>query len=109
MNISRKVVKVEINEKVYGMVLDFESAITYQELSGESIFEGVNKIGQKQDVMALAYLLASTLRDENDKLLGLDFVKKLDLVGSLEIFMTKLTELMENSLPKEDGKKTKKK
>lgn len=105
MNLSRKVVKVEINERNYGMVLDFESAITYHEFTNESIFVGVNKIAQEQDLLSLAYLIASTLRDENDNLVGLDFVKKLDLVESLNVFMDKLTELMDNSVPKEDAKK----
>lgn len=110
MNINRKQIKVEVNGKEMSMVLDFESAIYYQEQMNESIFKGVQRIGREMDIVAFAQLIASTLRDSNDKLVGLEFVKKLDLVGSLEFFMTKLGELMDNSVPeaKEDNSKKKK-
>ena len=109
MNINRKVIEVEINDKKMAMVLDFESAIFYQENMKESIFVGVQRIGKEMDVIAFAYLISSTLRDENDDLVGMDFVKKLDLVGSLDFFMTKLGELMDNSVPEAKEKSSKKK
>lgn len=109
MNINRKTIEVEINDKKMNMVLDFESAIVYQEKMNESIFVGVQRIGKEMDIIALAYLIASTLRDEEDKLVGVDFVKKLDLVSSLDFFMGKLGELMDNSVPEAKEKGSKKK
>ena len=99
MNINRKEIKLEINNQPMVMVLDFQSAIFYQENMKESIFVGVQRISKQMDVMALAYLIASTLRNENDELVGIDFVKKLDLINSLDFFMDKLGELMDNSVP----------
>ena len=109
MNINRKVIEVEINDRKMAMVLDFESAIKYQENMKESIFVGVQRIGKEMDILAFAHLIASTLRDENDKLVGIDFVKKLDLVGSLDFFMGKLGELMDNSVPEAKEQDPKKK
>lgn len=108
MNINRKVVEIELCGKKMNMILDFESAIYYQENTKESIFKGVSRIGKDMDVIAFAYLIASTLRDEEDKIVGIDFVKKLDLMSSVDLFMDKLGDLMENSLPVNDPKKKKK-
>lgn len=109
MNINRKEIKFELNGKPMIMILDFESAISYQENMNESIFVGVQRITKKMDILAFAHLIASTLRYENDELVGIDFVKKLDLVDSVDFFMNKLGELMDNSVPeaKEDSKKKK--
>ena len=108
MNIMRKVIKVEIENNEYDLVLDFESAITFQDLYGESIFLGIDKIIQHQDIKALACLMASCLKDE-DGCVGMDFVMQIDLMGGLQFFMEKIGELMENSLPMEDEKVAKKK
>lgn len=107
MNINRKEVKVDLNGEEMSMVLDFGSAIYYQEHMKESIFKGVNRISKEMDLLAFAYLIASTLRDSNGKTVGIDFVKKLDLMKSTELFMEKFGELMDNSLPekKENEKK----
>lgn len=99
MDIMRKTIEVEINEKEYSMILDFASAIEFQSLYGESIFKGFEKISNDQDFYALACLLASTIKHPNNKSVGMDFIGKLDLIGSLEYFMGKLGELMNNSLP----------
>ena len=65
VNIMRKAVKVEIENNEYDFILDFESAIIFQDLFGDSIFLGIDKIIQKQDVKALACLIASCLKDEH--------------------------------------------
>lgn len=110
MNINRKEIKLEVNNQAMSMVLDFESAIYYQENMKESIFVGIQKISKSMDVLSLAYLIASTLRTDNDEIVGYDFVKKLDLINSTEFFMDKLTELMNNSVPQvKEEKKSKKK
>lgn len=109
MNINRKTIEVEINDRKMTMVLDFASAIFYQEKMNESIFVGIQRIGKQMDILAFAYLIASTLRDENDELIGIDFVKNLDLVSSVDFFMSKLGELMDNSVPEEKEKNPKKK
>ena len=105
MNIIRKVVKIELNGQEMGMVLDFESAITYQELTGESILKGVQKISSDMDIKALCCLMASVLRDKDDNLVGVDFVKKLDMMSGMEFFMENVMQLMDNAMPKDDGKK----
>ena len=63
INIFRKPVIVEIEGKEYDFVLDFESAIVFQDLYGESVFVGIDKITKDQDLKALACLVASCLKD----------------------------------------------
>lgn len=108
MSIMRKAIKTNIENNEYDLVLDFESAMVFQDLYGESIFLGIDKIIQKQDIKALACLVASCLKDE-DGCVGMDFVKEIDLMNGLPFFMEKIGELMENSLPLEDEKINKKK
>lgn len=108
VNIMRKAIKTNIENNEYDLVLDFESAMEFQDLYGESIFLGIDKIIQKQDIKALACLIASCLKDE-DGCVGMDFVMKIDLMNGLPFFMEKIGELMENSLPTEDEKVDKKK
>ena len=107
MNIMRKAIKVEIENNEYDLVLDFGSAMEFQDLFGESIFLGIDKIIQKQDIKALACLIASCLKDE-DGCVGMEFVKEIDLMNGLPFFMEKIGELMENSLPMEEDEDKKK-
>ena len=107
MNIMRKAIKVEIENNEYDLVLDFESAMVFQYLYNESIFLGIDKIIQKQDIKALACLIASCLKDE-DGCVGMEFVKEIDLMNGLPFFMEKIGELMENSLPMEEDEDKKK-
>lgn len=109
MNINRKAIEVVIEDKKMEMILDFESAIYYQENMNESIFAGVQRIGKEMDVLAFAYLIASTLREVDGDLVGIDYVKKLDLVSSIDFFMNKLGELMDNSVPQAKEEKNPKK
>lgn len=108
MNIQRKVIKIELDGKEYDFILDFESAIEFQGLYKKSIFIGLSKISEEQDLMALACLIASCLKNEKGKPVGMDFVKKLDLMSTVEYFMNKLSELVDNSLPVEDEPNKKK-
>ena len=107
MNIQRKPIKVEIEGKEYEMVLDFASAIEFQWIYGKSIFVGLDEVAKSQDLYALAILIATTVKDSKNKCVGMDFVKKLDLVSSLEYFTIKLGELMSNSLPVNDDEEGK--
>ena len=107
VNIISKAVKVEIENNEYDLVLDFESAMVFQDLYNESIFLGIDKIIQKQDIKALACLIASCLKDE-DGCVGMEFVKEIDLMNGLPFFMEKIGELMENSLPMEEDEDKKK-
>lgn len=108
MNIQRKVIKIELDGKEYDFILDFESAIEFQGLYKKSIFIGLSKISEEQDLIALACLLASCLKDEKGKPVGMDFVKKLDLMATVEYFMNKLSELVDNSLPVDNESNKKK-
>ena len=102
INIKRKAIKVDIENNEYDLILDFESAIEFEDLFGESIFIGIDKIIQKQNVKALACLIASCLKNE-DGCVGMEFVKEIDLMDGLPFFMEKIGELMENSLPTEEN------
>ena len=50
MNIMRKPIKMQIEEKEYDFILDFESAIEFQDLYGKSIFLGIDKITREQEI-----------------------------------------------------------
>lgn len=106
MNIKRKVIPMEIEGKEYEMILDFGSAMEFQDLYGKAIFVGLDKIGKEQDLKALACLIASCLKYKG-KAVGLDFVAGMDLMSGLSVFMEKIAELMDNSLPAETDSKKK--
>lgn len=109
MNIQRKVIPMEIEGKEFEFILDFESAIEFQTNYGKSIFVGLSKLSEEQDLVALACLIASCLKDkETGKPVGMDYVKKLDLMNGLEFFMDKLTDLVDNAMPKEETPSKKK-
>lgn len=107
MNIKRKAIIVEIEGTQHDFILDFESAINFQDMYGKSIFIGMDKISKEQDLKAMVCLIASCLKNENGKSVGMDFVNGLDLMTGLPYFMDKMGELMENSLPKETDNKKK--
>lgn len=108
MNIKRKVVQIELNGKEYDFILDFASAIDFQEYYGKSIFIGLEKISTEQDLVALAKLIASCLKTKDGKSVGMEFVKNIDLIDGSEFFISKIEELMSNSLPKEKDASKKK-
>ena len=109
MNINRKVVAVEVEGRKMGLVLDFESAIAYEEATGESIFKGIAKIDQGIDIKTYFYLISATLRNEKDELVGQDYVKKMNLLASIDMFIEKIDELMNNSVPEAKEEDLKKK
>lgn len=109
MNIKRKEIPFTIEGKEYGLILDFESAMEFQSIYGKSIFVGISKISEEQDMRALGCLIASCLKDkETNKAVGIDFVAKLDFMEHFELFISKLTELVDNSLPKDKNEAKKK-
>ena len=57
---------------------------------------------------ALACLIASCVK-EDGKAVGLDFAYQIDLMNGLPYFMEYLTELIDNSLPKEEDESKQKK
>lgn len=108
MNINRKVIKIELEGKEFDFILDFESAMEFQSAYGKSIFIGLQKVSEEQDLLALGCLMASALKDQRTgKAIGIDVVGKFDLLSSLEPIMECLGELVDNSLPTEtdDNKK----
>lgn len=106
MNIIRKPIKININDKEYDFILDFEGAIVFQDLYGKSVFKGIDDITKNQDLKALACLIASCVKDENGAV-GMDFVYRLELITTLTYFIEKIGALMENSLPQEEDSKKK--
>lgn len=108
MDIKRKVIPMEIEGKEYDFVLDFASAIDFQDMYGKSIFLGLQEVSENQDVIALGCLIASCLKEKDqDESVGLSFIRKFDLLSSLQYFMEKIGQLMENSVPKESEDKKK--
>lgn len=110
MNLMRKPINLEINGKEYEMLLDFESAIAFEDLYGKSIFFGINNIIENQDLKALGCLIGCCVK-ENGVPVGMEILKGMDVLEGITFFTEKITELMSNSLPEEDdnSKKSQKK
>ena len=109
MNLKKKIIEVTIDEVIYDLVLDFGSAIDFEDMYGKSIFEGIRRISNEQNIKALACLIACCLREE-DEPVGMDFVREMDLMANLDLFIEKLGDLMTNSIQEEtDEKEIKKK
>lgn len=108
MNLKRKVIDIKIGKEKYEMILDFESAIEFEDLYGKSIFEGIKKISTEQNVKALACLIASCVKKDG-KCVGMEFVKGMDLMSNLEFFIGKLGDLMDNSLDTDSEENVQKK
>lgn len=95
MKFNNIVVDVVIEDKKYIMSLNFGSAIEFQKLSKKSIFEGIEVISNKQDLTIMTYLIASCLKNEKGKSVGIKFVEQLDLMTYLPILMEALGKLMQ--------------
>lgn len=109
MNINRQYTKIDIEGKEMKMIIDFESSIYYQEQTGENIFVALGKLGNSSNMKTIAYIVASALRDEEDNIVGIDFVKKLDAIKYIGLFSDKIAELIEHSLPAEENQEVVKK
>ena len=99
MNIQRKEIDIELNGKNYKAVLDFGAAIEFEGLTKKSILVEMNKIAETQSMTMLAYLMASVIKTKANKSIGISEIQKVDLIGGLNYFTDKMSELLENSLP----------
>lgn len=108
MNLKRKPIVIKMGKEKYEMILDFESAIEFEDLYGKSIFEGIRKISTEQNIKALACLIASCVK-KDETCVGMDFVKGMDLMSNLEFFIDKLGDLMDNSLDTDSEENVQKK
>lgn len=102
MNIQRKEIDIELNGKNYKMVLDFGAAIEFEGYTNKSILIEMQRIGTEQNMTTLAYLMASVIKKENNKSIGIKAIAELDLVSGMTYFVEKMGELFENSLPAGD-------
>jgi len=100
MNINRKTVKVNLQGKEYDMIMDFAAAIEFQDLFGISIYKAIDMILKELDIKALAYMIATCVKDENNQSIGLEKVKELGVLENVYFFVQKISELVDNSLPK---------
>ncbi|MFR2314922.1 hypothetical protein [Terrisporobacter sp.] len=107
MNIMRKPIKMEIEGKEYDFILDFESAMMFEDIYGKAILIGIDRITHNQELKALGCLIASCLKYK-DKAVGMEFVNKIDFMNGLPFFVDKIGDLMKNSLPEEDDPDKKK-
>ena len=86
--------KIILNNKEYNLVLDLRSSIKYQELSGQTIFEGIEAIANKQDMSAIVNLLCATLRSKKGEPIKKEFILGLDMLENLPAIMLALNELL---------------
>lgn len=100
-----KKVEIEIEGKKYNLSLDFGTAVDYQLATGEDIMKGFEKLG-KSDIVTLCNLLAVMLKDkETDEPVGIKFVKKINIMESLEFLTEKILETMGMSVMHTDEEK----
>lgn len=89
-----KKVKITLDNKSYDLVLDLRSALLFQQLQGETIFEGIEGIASKQDVAAIVNLLCSTVRNKKGEPIKKETVLSLDMMKNLPNIMIALSELL---------------
>lgn len=112
MNIQRKEVDIVLNGKKYKAVIDFGAAVEFEGLTGKSILTEMSNIAKTQSMHTLACVMASVIKKEENKSIGLEEVCKVDLIDGMSYFIDKMNELFDNSLPKDEeiyGKEVKKK
>lgn len=104
MNIQRKTVELELNGKKYEAVLDFGAAVEFEGLTGKSILAEMQNLETTNSITTLAYIMASVIKKEKNKSVGIKLIETVDLIDGLNYFMEKMNELFENSLmPSEEG------
>lgn len=102
MNIQRKEIEIKLNDKNYVAVLDFGAAIYFEGLTKKSLLVEIQNIATSQNMSTIACLMASVIKKENNKSIGLKEIEKVDLIEGLTYFMEKMNELFENSLPEDE-------
>lgn len=102
MNIQRKEIEIELNGKEYIAVLDFGAAIYFEGLTNKSILVEIEKLTETQSMNMLATIMASVIKTKANKSIGMNEISKVDLIGGLDYFVDKMTELFENSLPQNE-------
>ena len=103
MNIQRKEINIELNGKQYVAVIDFGAAVEFEGLTGKSIITEMSNIANTQSMHTLACIMASVIKKEKNKSIGLNEVLKVDLIDGMSYFIDKMGELFENSLPKDEN------
>jgi hypothetical protein len=104
-----KPVEIEIDGKLYDLTLDFGTAVDYQLNTGEDIMKAFEKLA-KSDIVALCNLLGVMLKDKKtQEPVGVKFVKRINIMESLDYLTDKVLEVMGMSvLPAdEESKKNK--
>lgn len=104
-----KPVEIEIDGKSYDLTLDFGTAVDYQLNTGEDIMKAFEKLA-KSDIVALCNLLGVMLKDKKtQEPVGVKFVKRINIMESLDYLTDKVLEVMGMSvLPAdEESKKNK--
>lgn len=102
MNIQRKEIDIELNGKNFKAVLDFGAAIEFEGLTGKSIVEEMQKLAKTNSLTMLAYIMASVVKKDKNKSVGMQEILRVDLIDGLNYFVDKMNELFENSLPKSE-------
>ena len=104
-----KPVEVKIEDKEYNLALDFGAAVDYQLQTGEDIMKAFDKLANT-DLLVLCQLLAVMLRDkETNEVVGMELVKKIDMMNSLDYLTDKVLEVMGMSTIPADPKQKEKK
>lgn len=101
-----KPVEIEIDGKLYDLTLDFGTAVDYQLNTGEDIMKAFEKLA-KSDIVALCNLLGVMLKDKKtQEPVGVKFVKRINIMESLDYLTDKVLEVMGMSvLPADEESK----
>ena len=104
-----KPVEIEIDGEKYDLTLDFGTAVDYQLNTGEDIMKAFEKLANS-DIIALCNLLAVMLKDkETEEPVGVKFVKRINIMESLDYLTDKVLEVMGMSVMPADEESKKKK
>lgn len=104
-----KPVEININGEEYILTMDFGTAVDYQLNTGKDIMKAFEELANS-NIVALCNLLAVMLKDKKtEEPVGIKFVKKIDIMGSLDYLTDKVLEVMGLSvMPADETDKEKK-
>ena len=104
-----KPVEINIDGKDYILTMDFGTAVDYQLNTGKDIMKAFEELADS-NIVALCNLLAVMLKDrETEEPVGVKFVKKIDIMESLDYLTDKVLEVMGMSvMPADEETKGKK-
>lgn len=108
MNIQRKEIELELNGEKYYAILDFAAAVDFESRTGKSITKEIQNLIKNESLLTLANIMASVIKKENNKCVGINFISELDLIDATNYFIGIMEQLIELGLPKAEPESEKK-